>query len=156
MCVRVGVCISVGLGGLGLGFYPGPQQGPTPSCIIAKLSPAWYISEKRWQGGPPLCPNPFFALKYYSQKYITVLYNCKNVEANTSDHWNKGAAFLWILLRMCIWLQREGDVWAVSSHGRSSFTNVMNSIFFIHHKRHTVLHRTLLRTSCFYELQVKI
>lgn len=31
-------------------------------------------------------------------------------------------------------------MWAVSSNGGSSFTNVMNTIFFIHHKRHTQTH----------------
>lgn len=45
-----------------------------------------------------------------------------------------------MLLRTSIWLQREGDVWAVSSNGGSSFTNVMNTIFFIHCKRHIQTH----------------
>lgn len=34
----------------------------------------------------------------------------------------------------CIWLQRGDDEWAVSSNGGSSFSNVMNMIFLIHHK----------------------
>lgn len=52
-----------------------------------------------------------------------------------------------MLLRMSIWLQGEGDVWAVSSNGGSSFTNVMNIIFFIHCKRHTQTHIPPLHSS---------